>query len=104
MRTRATIATHDASKLKFPLSFKASSVEHTQIHALGKDSSCDAASLIQKLKDERNALKMKKKRQPKTGLYKYVTYKQMSLTVLLHEKFTAIFILSLCQIHRFGRR
>ena len=72
MRTRATIATHTASEMKFPIVYKASPVEHTLIHALGKNKACDAASLIQQLKTERDALKQKKKRQPKTGLYKYV--------------------------------
>ena len=70
MRTRATIATHNATGLKFPLVFKASAVEHTKILALGRQKKSTASSLIQNLKAERDALKLKKKRQPKTGLYK----------------------------------
>jgi len=72
MRTRATIATHNATGLKFPLVFKASHVDQTVIHALGKKKECNATILIQNLKDERDALKQKKKRQPKTGLYKFI--------------------------------
>ena len=78
MRTRATIATHNATDLKFPLVFKASSTEHTKILALGREKVSSAASLIQKLKEERDALKLKKKRQPKTGLYKWDYYRMFS--------------------------
>lgn len=88
MRTRATIATHSVSQMNFPLLYKASSVEHTQIHALGKKTSCNAASLIQQLKSERDALKQKKKRQPKTGLYKFIDLvdgKEMVASVRNHD-------------------
>ena len=70
MRTRATIATHTADKLQFPLHYRAVATSHLRIVPLGKDEECSASSLIERLKEEREALKLKKKRQPKTGLYR----------------------------------
>ena len=69
MRTRATIATHRADKLQFPLHYCAVETSRLQITPLGKQE-CSAISLIERLKEEREALKQKKKRQPKTGLYR----------------------------------
>ncbi|XP_057304721.1 leucine-rich repeat-containing protein 47-like [Hydractinia symbiolongicarpus] len=72
MRTRATIATHTLSDLKFPLKYEAISPTDLQIVALGKTKKCVAGKLIADLKNEREALKLKKKRQVKTGLYKFI--------------------------------
>ena len=70
MRTRATIATHRADKLQFPLHYCAVETSRLQITPLGKQEESSAISLIERLKEEREALKQKKKRQPKTGLYR----------------------------------
>jgi len=72
MRTRATIATHSADKLLLPLRYEAMATAHLNIVALGKTKKSSAVSLIDNLKRERDELKLKKKRQPKTGLYKFI--------------------------------
>lgn len=72
MRTRATIATHRADKLQFPLHYRGIATSHLRIVPLGKEEECSASSLIERLKEEREALKLKKKRQPKTGLYRFI--------------------------------
>ena len=69
MRTRATIATHDFTHLKFPLSYEAMSPSDIHIVPLGKEK-VDALTLINNLKADRDNLKAQKKRQHKTGLFK----------------------------------
>jgi len=72
MRTRATIATHDNDDLKFPLKYEALPLSAIQLLPLNKEEKVDAATLINNLKFERDNLKQQKKRQHKTGLYKFI--------------------------------
>lgn len=72
MRTRATIATHNFDDLKFPLKYEALPLSAIQILPLNKEEKVDAAALIDNLKSERDNLKQQKKRQHKTGLYKFI--------------------------------
>jgi len=71
MRTRATIATHNFPDLIFPLTYEALPVPSIEIVPLNKES-VSAAQLIANLKGERDNLKAQKKRQHKTGLYKFL--------------------------------
>lgn len=72
MRVKGTIATHSLDGVKFPLTYEALPAEDVKITALGKSSPTSASELIDNLKTERDELKQKKKRQPKTGLYKFI--------------------------------
>jgi len=71
MRTRATIATHNFDDLNFPMTYEALPVSSIQIVPLNKEK-VSAAALIENLKSERDNLKQQKKRQHKTGLYKFI--------------------------------
>ncbi|XP_065655010.1 leucine-rich repeat-containing protein 47 isoform X2 [Hydra vulgaris] len=72
MRTKATIATHNAVSLKFPLTYEGVSPNSLEIIPLGQTKKVSSTALIDRLKTERDDLKLKKKRQPKTGLYRYI--------------------------------
>lgn len=71
MRVRATIATHNFPDLIFPLTYEALPVSAIEIVPLNKGK-CSAAQMIESLKAERDNLKQQKKRQHKTGLYKFI--------------------------------
>jgi len=71
MRTRATIATHNFPDLIFPLTYEALPVPSIEIVPLNKEK-VSAAQLIANLKAERDDLKAQKKRQHKTGLFKFL--------------------------------
>ena len=70
MRTKATIATHSMKSLQLPLSYEALPPDQVQIIALGKSELSTSHNLIEKLKEDREQLKQRKKRQPKSGLFK----------------------------------
>lgn len=72
MRTKATIATHSLDGLKFPLRYEAIPTGDIKIVALGKKGKSSASNLIITMKNERESLKLKKKRQVKTGLFKFL--------------------------------
>lgn len=71
MRTRATIATHDFPNLIFPLTYEALPVGSIEIVPLNKEK-VSATQLIANLKADRDNLKAQKKRQHKSGLYKFL--------------------------------
>jgi len=71
MRTRATIATHNFESLIFPLTYEALPVSTIEIVPLNKEK-VSAQKLIDDLKFERDNLKQQKKRQHKTGLFKFI--------------------------------
>jgi len=72
MRTTATIATHSSEQLKFPLRYEAMPTSDIKMQALGKKGKTSAANLIIGMKNERESLKLKKKRNVKTGLFKFL--------------------------------
>jgi len=72
MRTKATIATHSMKSLQLPLSYEALPPDQVQIIALGKSELSTSHNLIEKLKEDREQLKQRKKRQPKSGLFKFI--------------------------------
>ena len=74
MRTKATIATHNAAVLKFPLSYEGVAPNCLEIIPLGQVKKVSSVALIDRLKSERDDLKLKKKRQPKTGLYRFENF------------------------------
>lgn len=71
MRTRATIATHNFDSLIFPLTYEALPVSSIEIVPLNKEK-ISAEKLIDSLKCERDNLKAQKKRQHKTGLFRFI--------------------------------
>jgi len=72
MRTKATIATHSLKSLAFPLHYEALPPTEVNVIGLGRSESTSALQLIENLKEEREQAKLKKKRQPKTGLFKFI--------------------------------
>ena len=72
MRTTATIATHNLSTLSFPLTYDAKTPDELRIIPLGKNEEVSALKLVNNLMEERDQEKQKKKRQQKSGLYRYL--------------------------------
>jgi len=71
-RTLATIATHDLSKVKGPLSYTCKQPDELMIVPLSSPHPTPADKLVTQLKTEAEALRKEKKRSAVTGLHQYL--------------------------------
>ncbi|XP_022090444.1 leucine-rich repeat-containing protein 47-like [Acanthaster planci] len=71
-RTKATIATHDLSLVKFPLTYEVKEPAEIQITPLGRNKCTSADALMTQLRKEADDLRKESKRNTVSGIHKYL--------------------------------